>query len=174
MVEEKADTCYSQLRPVPDTQEVYMHDEGPNALIVDILTRVKEIDGDPEAARYHMEDVVDKTSDELQIWGAEAVALGAMPDTAAQQLLAAVFERADGGGSREMTLTIVFLLLVRLPQHDADLVLTVNLKRVATGSKAALTAVMDANDAPELLLGRRVLHRIVETFVVKDPGLFAA
>ena len=51
-------TC-SDLRQVPDHQEVYLDKEGFTSISFDILERVEPVADGGEALRYHLEDITE-------------------------------------------------------------------------------------------------------------------
>lgn len=54
-------TCFtcSDLRQIPDHQEVYLDKEGFTSITFDILERVDSVANDEEALKYHLEDITD-------------------------------------------------------------------------------------------------------------------
>jgi hypothetical protein len=66
-----ADSFHSNIRQVPDNQEVYLDGDGFSSVVVEILERVDLPDN--EALEYHLRDLVDDeeddvTSDKTKVW----------------------------------------------------------------------------------------------------------
>lgn len=60
---------YSDIRQVPDNQEVYLDKNGFTFITIDILERVESdsVFSDAEAAKYHLEDILESDEDH-RIW----------------------------------------------------------------------------------------------------------
>lgn len=59
-------TGYSQIREVPDHQELYLDENGYSGVIFEILEYVEK-PTDAEALQYHFADLVDGTGDETNM-----------------------------------------------------------------------------------------------------------
>jgi len=66
-------TC-SDLRQIPDHQEVYLDKEGFTSITFDILERVDSVANDEEALKYHLEDMTDSEG-HLQVLSSGSVKL---------------------------------------------------------------------------------------------------
>lgn len=55
----------SNIRQVPDHQEVYLDSEGFTSIVVEILERVDK--PDPDALKYHLEDMVEGDAEKTRI-----------------------------------------------------------------------------------------------------------
>jgi hypothetical protein len=62
----------SQIREIPDHQEVYLDTDGYSSIVIEILEYVQK-PSDAEALSYHFDDLVDGTGDSTQILGNENV-----------------------------------------------------------------------------------------------------
>ena len=59
--------CYgSEIRQVPDNQEVYLDKDGFTSVVVDILERIEK--PDIEALKFHFHDIVDEDAAETKVW----------------------------------------------------------------------------------------------------------
>jgi hypothetical protein len=56
----------SEIRQVPDNQEVYLDKDGFTSIVVDILERVEK--PDIEALKFHLNDIVDEDAGETKVW----------------------------------------------------------------------------------------------------------
>jgi len=155
----------SDLRQVPDTQEVFQEREGIHNVIFDILEYVENIEDPLEAARYHLEDYVDGDGD-LKIWNIEAVKVKSLPDDASCVNLLATTP------PHETKSTAIFLLLVRLKKHATDILITVNLHNISTGDAAEYDALFQDTLNKDLQQGKDVVQRIIDSFEIKNYKLF--
>jgi hypothetical protein len=65
-------TPHSQIREVPDHQEVYLDADGYSSLVIEILERVHK-PSNAEALQYHFADLIDGTGDSTTILAQEDV-----------------------------------------------------------------------------------------------------
>lgn len=56
----------SEIRQVPDNQEVYLDKDGFTSIVVEILERVEK--PDIEALKFHLQDIVDEDAGETKAW----------------------------------------------------------------------------------------------------------
>lgn len=68
----------SNIRQVPDNQEVYLDNAGFSSIVFDILERVEK-GNDLEALKFHLADIVEEDRGEVRVWGSQEVKLGKMP-----------------------------------------------------------------------------------------------
>ena len=61
------DTTVSEIRQVPDNQEVYLAADGLSSLVFDLGERVTDQATDEAALRFHFDDIVDE-GDEKVVW----------------------------------------------------------------------------------------------------------
>ena len=59
-------TDVSNMRQVPDHQEVWLDSEGFTSIVVEILERVEK--PDLEALKFHLEDLVEEDVGEMRVW----------------------------------------------------------------------------------------------------------
>jgi hypothetical protein len=67
----------SQIRQVPDNQEVYLDNDGLSSIVFDILERVDKPDLD--ALKYHLEDVVEDDVNATKLWTSNSAVLSKLP-----------------------------------------------------------------------------------------------
>jgi len=70
-------TNNSDIRQVPDNQEVYLSTTGFTSIVFDILERVDKPEA--EALKYHLQDIIDEDAGESQIWESSAAHLSKLP-----------------------------------------------------------------------------------------------
>ncbi|KAI0475010.1 Mog1p/PsbP-like protein [Xylariaceae sp. FL0804] len=187
----------SQLRQVPDHQEVFIDKDGFTSIIVEINERVggpgssNEIDG--EAIVTHLREILAE-DDEPRIWNSAKTQFTRLDqDIPALTLIATVTppEKSRSSKSKDQQqqpssssssaaagappapdLTAIVLTLVRLERESTDLLITINVPHIK--------GEYDESDV-DLELGRRgrligdaieYASRVWETFKIKDWGLF--
>jgi hypothetical protein len=81
---------FSNIREIPDHQEVYLDTQGYSNVIVEILERVDQSKAptDEDAIKYHLHDIVSTETDITKFWGGEDVKLPKMPYEVTSPLLA--------------------------------------------------------------------------------------
>lgn len=66
----------SEIRQVPDHQEVWLDRDGFTSVVVEVLERVEK--ADEEALQFHLSDLVEEDAGAVQVWGSTEVILGKM------------------------------------------------------------------------------------------------
>ena len=56
----------SEIRQVPDNQEVYLDPDGFTSIVIDILERVEK--PDIEALKFHLQDIVEEDEGQTKVW----------------------------------------------------------------------------------------------------------
>ncbi|VEU22413.1 DEKNAAC103456 [Brettanomyces naardenensis] len=172
----------SQLRQIPNTQEVYVC-ETPgilnkfDALIIDLLERV-DVD-DSEAIQYHLNEICKLNEVDKQ----DSVILGqdknAKADNLPNDYCAWVIsgEQAKKWG-RDETPLVLFLALIRLENVKTDLLISYNipfhdqlqiddLRRELQGDTTADNLAVKRID-----VGKQVVLRILKSLKIHDWSLF--
>ncbi|CAI4043932.1 Ran GTPase-binding protein MOG1 SKDI_10G2750 [Saccharomyces kudriavzevii IFO 1802] len=164
----------STLREVPDTQEVYVNsrreteDFGDGlatneSIIVDLLETVDKADL-KEAWKFHVEDLTELNG---------TTAWETLQEDTVQQgtkLTGLVVEVANKWGKLDLAQTVVVgVALIRLPQFDTDVVISINVPLTREESSQA-----SKNEVPPRChAAYRLLQEMVEKFHIVDPSLFA-
>ncbi|KAF2201319.1 Mog1p/PsbP-like protein [Delitschia confertaspora ATCC 74209] len=186
----------SDIRQIPDNQEVYLDVNGFSSIVVDILERVEK--PDDEALKVHLADVVSGTGDETSVVRQGGVELGKMSNTPASHIhflqtpSPPTISLSSGGAvqpvnppsgpshRRTADFTSIHLILLRLTEQTTDIVITVNVPHypgeyvkdeleggVGNGGQAgSFGKTQLMKDAEE------VVERILRSFEVRDFGLF--
>jgi hypothetical protein len=68
----------SQIRQIPDHQEVYLESEGYSSIVVEILEYIDK-PSDDEALQYHFADLVEGTGDTTNLIAQGRAVMAAMP-----------------------------------------------------------------------------------------------
>ncbi|KAI0872837.1 Mog1p/PsbP-like protein [Hypoxylon argillaceum] len=176
----------SQLRQVPDNQEVYIDKDGFTSIVIEINERIggegstPEIDG--RALTTHLEEIVREDADRLKVWNTTPTQFSKLDeDIPAYTLIATISpkappsEEADSSSAPRANtpdFTAMILTLVRLERERTDILITVNVPHIR--------GEYDEDDV-DLQLGKQgqligdavdYASRIWESFKVKDWGLF--
>lgn len=162
----------SQIREIPDHQEVYLDRDGFTSITIDILERVDHPATDEEALTYHLLDITDET-DQLCIASTNPAELSKhlVP---AYSLIASTSPTPNTDGGSD--LTIIMLLLMRLEMQNTDVLVAVNIpyrgKQFTSGvvdlSPNLASGMVDDN----FELGWDILKAIEQSFEIQDWGLF--
>ncbi|MCJ1256349.1 hypothetical protein MMC24_004170 [Lignoscripta atroalba] len=169
----------SNIRQVPDNQEVYLCTTGFTSIIFDITEHVSHLPTDEEALKYQLSDIVE-APDQVKVWSSNSARFSKFPpSTPACTLLA-----TSTTTSPTPTTTTLILLLLRLgPPHNADIVITINIPTTSsssssTSSSSSQHATPEEINFPEGKLGNAVEEgitfrdEILRTLEVRDWGLF--
>ncbi|KAL8928553.1 MAG: hypothetical protein Q9208_001787 [Pyrenodesmia sp. 3 TL-2023] len=170
----------SNIREVPDHQEIYLDASGFSSIIIEVAERVSEPSADEEALKFHFHDVVDE-HDTSSIYHTGAAKLANFPpDTPCYTLLATTTPppATNGNANRPLTptFTAIILTLIRLVPQSTDLVVTINIPHILGEQEPSDGAVNFEEGRYGSLVeeGIRVRDEVWRTLEVKDWGLFGA
>ncbi|KAI1294113.1 Mog1p/PsbP-like protein [Xylaria venustula] len=173
----------SQLRQVPDNQEVYIDKDGFTSIIIEINERVgdkgssAEIDG--RALTTHLEEVVGDDVERLKVWNTTPTQFSKLDDDIPAYTLIATLSpnvppstEADSARAAAPDFTAIVLTLVRLEHERTDILITVNVPHIR-GEYDEEEVDLQLGKQGQLI-GDAVDYasRIWESFRVKDWGLF--
>ncbi|RVE73958.1 hypothetical protein OJAV_G00036210 [Oryzias javanicus] len=163
-------TDVSGLRDIPDNQEVFVHAQTDQSLIVELVEYQADV-ADQDAARYHLEDIAGSNE-----------AVGASEVTGALELPKAELCLSECSSAWMITgaqcvskfneearnAVTVHLGVIRLPQFSTDVLITFNDPRsISPGSSSAASA--QAQGEPWT---PQDFRRLLQTASLHDPGLF--
>ncbi|MCJ1367353.1 hypothetical protein MMC16_006485 [Acarospora aff. strigata] len=160
----------SELRQVPDHQEVYLDKDGFTSITFDILERVGSVANDEEALKYHLEDICE-SEEQFRIWTSGSVKLPRLPNnTPAYTLLAS----QSGEQAQKPTSNIVgiVLTLARLEAQKTDVVITVNVPHIAGQEAVSMADLQTGTMGKQLDAALLYRNHILETFEICDWKLF--
>ncbi|KAF2814253.1 Mog1p/PsbP-like protein [Mytilinidion resinicola] len=164
----------SDIRQVPDTQEVYLDANGFTSIIFDILEWVEDAASDEAALKVHFQDIVDGSGDATNFHEVKQATLAKMPSTPAHTLLAIQTPATPPTPPRnpQPDFTAILLTLVRLAEQKTDITIAINVPHVA--EEYALGSVDLENGKPGVMLeaAAMVREKVLASFEVKDWGLF--
>ncbi|KAI5460266.1 hypothetical protein BGZ63DRAFT_244434 [Mariannaea sp. PMI_226] len=169
----------SDLREVPDNQEVWIDKDGFTSIIFDITERVggsgsgPEIDG--KAMTAHLEDMVGSDIDTVRIWNTAETEFSRLePGNPAYVLMSTQTPKSQQARnpSNAPDFTVIIMTLLRLEKLKTDILITVNVPHIK--------GEYDEEEvAPELgrngkLVGDAIEYsaQIWSSFKIKDWRLF--
>ncbi|KAH6847401.1 hypothetical protein B0I37DRAFT_374982 [Chaetomium sp. MPI-CAGE-AT-0009] len=168
----------SQIRQVPDNQEVYIDENGFTSIIFDITQRVSApgegLERDGRALTIHLEDLVGDDTDSVKVWNTTETQFSHLDDgTPAYTLIATQTPQADEsrrGSTPDFTALI--LTLLRFEKEKADVLITINVPHIK-GEYDEEEVDLALGKQGELI-GDAVEYaaKIWETFKVKNWRLF--
>ncbi|KAF2011711.1 Mog1p/PsbP-like protein [Aaosphaeria arxii CBS 175.79] len=158
----------SNIRQIPDHQEVWLDADGYSSIVVDILEYVNKT-SDEEALQYHFHDLIDGTGDSTNML---EQASASMPKTPNKPVYTLSFIQTPQPNPRkkEPEFVAIHLILLRLKEQATDIMVTVNLPHYA--NEYVKAGEGDAGVTPLMRSGEAVAKRILESFQVNDWGLF--
>jgi hypothetical protein len=173
----------SQIRQVPDNQEVWIDQNGFTSIIFDITQRVdargEGLERDGRALTIHLEDLVGDDTDSVKVWNTTETQFSHLDEgTPAYTLIATQTPQApsdpdDARRGSAPDFTALILTLLRFEKEGADVLITINVPHIK--------GEYDEDDV-DLALGKQgeligdaveYAAQIWETFKVKDWHLFA-
>ncbi|KAK5114278.1 hypothetical protein LTR62_002529 [Meristemomyces frigidus] len=173
----------SEIRQVPDTQEVWLDTEGFTSVVFDILERVDApmtagTGGNPDLAalKVHLEDIVgEEDMGRLKMVQEANVAVCAkMPPGTPVHTLVATAPAGEKmrGRTNEPDFVDLLLVVVRLEQQKTDLVVTINVPHVP-GSYDPGSVDREGGKRGPLLERAWVMRtKVLESLEVRDWNLF--
>jgi len=163
----------SNIRQVPDNQEVYLDKDGFTSIMFDITERLDDAGTDDEALKAHFQDIIE-SSDGVKVWSSDVTKLINLPDGVPSYTLVATKQPVAGERVRTPSpdFTAILLTLVRLESQKTDVVITINVPHIK--GEYVEEEVDLAGGKPGRLLEAGFLYRdqILKSFDIKDWGLF--
>ncbi|TKA66256.1 hypothetical protein B0A49_08428 [Cryomyces minteri] len=169
----------SNIRQVPDAQEVFLDADGFTSIIFDITERVLSDPGktDRDALLFHFEDIF---SEETEYALPEVQDLTSQNDRnesgqhiptymLCSRIKHSALTRSSSGLVADST--IIVLLLIRLVRQQTDIVITINLPHVSRGFEAGQD-VQQSELEKSAAIGKEYAEVILNSFQIKEWGLF--
>ncbi|KAK3698019.1 hypothetical protein LTR37_017135 [Vermiconidia calcicola] len=162
----------SEIRQVPDNQEVYLDKDGFSSIVIDILERVEKPDF--EALQFHLRDIVEEDAGETKVWTTGAAHFSKLPQGTPAYTLFATSPPGfkQRGRANEPDFVGILLTMIRLEQQKTDIIVAVNVPHIAGQYEPA--EVDPEKSKHGRLLDAAIQHRqkLMETFEIKDWDLF--
>ncbi|KAF9036743.1 hypothetical protein BJ165DRAFT_1354304 [Panaeolus papilionaceus] len=155
----------SDLRQVPDTQEVFMYPHSTVSIIVEILQRVKSSQND-DAIRFHFESLAHDNSAQ----SSHIEKIYTIPNQRGDDTPPAIVLHGEQSVPKfnhiQPDQVKIFMALYRLESKGIDLVVTFNVPIAAVGEKAAV-------DSKESEQAQSDFETFARSLNIVDFGLFA-
>ncbi|XP_062844732.1 ran guanine nucleotide release factor [Trichomycterus rosablanca] len=160
-------TDISELREIPDNQEVFAHTNTDQSFIIELLEYQSHVQ-DSQAARYHYEDVASgNKAGRTEVKEVQCVPLSHLSlsecssawSLSGVQLISKFNEQAEN-------VVNIHLCLFRLPQFTTDILITFN----DPVSISALSSSSGAGADGAWML--QDFQTFVQSFTLLDPGVF--
>ncbi|KAL8699770.1 MAG: hypothetical protein Q9201_005815 [Fulgogasparrea decipioides] len=167
----------SNIREVPDHQEIYLDASGFSSVVIELTERVSEPSSDQEALKFHFEDIVDE-HDSSKIWKTDVAHLSNFPsDTPSYFLLATTTPppATNGDAVRPLTPKFVAILLtmIRLVGTSTDIIVTVNIPHIPGHQEPTEEVNFEEGKYGSLVEeGLRIINEVWKSLEVKNWGLF--
>ena len=165
-------TDISELREIPDNQEVFAHSHTDQSLIVELVEYQGQVP-DQESARYHFEDIAGSNK-ALEPGAFEVTSVVAVPrsdlslsECSSAWMLTGIQCVSKFNEEARNTVTL-HLGLLRLPQFSTDVLITFNdPQSISPDSSSA--AAMGTHRVPWTV---QDFQRLLQTLTLHNPGLF--
>ncbi|KAF2259981.1 Mog1p/PsbP-like protein [Lojkania enalia] len=159
----------SNIRQIPDHQEVYLDANGYSSIVFDILERVEK-SSDEEALQYHFQDLIDGTGDATNVLGQGTSVMAKVPNKPVYTLTYIQTPPTPTTAPKRPIpdFVSIHLILLRLKEQGTDIVITVNVPHYP----GEYVKVAEGEATQMMEDGETVKKRVLETFDVKDWGLF--
>ncbi|XP_075711652.1 ran guanine nucleotide release factor [Rhinoderma darwinii] len=162
----------SDLREIPDNQEVFVHADTDQSIIVEIL----EYQGgmsDPDAARYHFEDVAasNDAQGRAEVVSVEPFPLAQLSLTSCSNAWALTGHQLVSKFNEQAQNTVtIHMALFRIQQHATDLLVTFNDPVAINPDSSSAGAGISEISSPAWTV--EDYHRLLCSFQLHDPGIF--
>lgn len=165
-------TDISELREIPDNQEVFAHAHTDQSLIVELVEYQGQV-ADQDAAKYHFEDIAGSNK-ALEPGSFEVTAVVpfsksevSLSDCSSAWMLTGT-QSVSKFNEEARNVVTIHLGLFRLPQFSTDVLITFNdPQSISPDSSSAASA--EAHREPWTVLD---FQRLLQTLTLHNPGLF--
>lgn len=161
----------SDLREMPDNQEVFAHCHTDQSLVVELLEFQSQVE-DQDAAKYHFEDIAGsnearkpETCDVASVVPLSKSELS-LSECSSAWLLNGV-QRVSKFNEEARNAVTIHLGLFRLPQFSTDVLITFNDPLSISPDSSSASGTQSAE--PWTV---HDFHRVLNSFTLHDPGLF--
>ncbi|XP_018581720.1 ran guanine nucleotide release factor isoform X2 [Scleropages formosus] len=163
----------SELREIPDNQEVFAHSNTDQSLIVELLEYQGHVE-DGAAARYHFEDVAQSN----EVAGPRAAQVNAVTPLPREQLamrecssawMLSGTQLVSKFNEQAKNTLDVYLGLFRLPQFSTDILVTFN-DPVSISALSSSAIVSTAETTPPWTV--QDFQQLLQSLKILDAGVF--
>ncbi|KAF7668520.1 hypothetical protein LDENG_00008990 [Lucifuga dentata] len=166
-------TDASELREIPDNQEVFAHNHTDQSLIVEVLEYQGHV-ADQDAAKYHFEDIAGSNK-ALEPGAFEVTSVMSLPkselslsECSSAWILTGTQCVSKFDEEARNTVTL-HLGLFRLPQFSTDILITFNDPQRISPDSSSASAVGPESIEPWIM---QDFHRLLTSLTLHNPGLF--
>lgn len=165
-------TDMSELREIPDNQEVFAHAHTDQSLIVELVEYQGQV-ADQDATRYHFEDIAgsNKALEPGAFEVTDVVPLSksevSLSDCSSAWMLTGT-QRVSKFNEEARNVVTLHLGLFRLPQFSTDVLITFNDPQSISPDSSSATSA-EAHREPWTMLD---FQRLLQTLTLHNPGLF--
>ncbi|KAF7688396.1 ran guanine nucleotide release factor [Silurus meridionalis] len=163
-------TDISELREIPDNQEVFAHTHTDQSIIIELLEYQGHVE-DSQAARYHFEDVAGSNKamevEQMEVMEVQCVPHSQLSLSQCSSAWILTGAQLISKFNEEAKNTVnIHLCLFRLPQYTTDILITFNnpvsISPLSSSSCAVADGVWTVQD----------FLTLVQSFQLLDPGVF--
>ncbi len=165
-------TDISELREIPDNQEVFAHAHTDQSLIVELVEYQSQV-ADQDAARYHFEDIAGSNK-ALEPGAFEVTSVVPLPKSELSLSACSCAWTLTGTQcvskfNEEARNTVTLHLgLFRLPQFSTDVLITFNDPQSISPDSSSASSVGTHREPWTV----QDFQRLLQTLTLHDPGLF--
>ncbi|KAI9827634.1 MAG: hypothetical protein M1819_006923 [Sarea resinae] len=167
----------SNIRQVPDHQEVYIDVNGYTSIIFEITEHVEkdQASTDEEAIKYHLDDIAEEPGDRLEIWSLDSVRFEKIaPSYSSYTILATHKPQQQPQRPPNPQHTTILLTLLRLPEKKTDILITINIPYIPSEAAREQIDFEAGNFGSHVEAMKEVRERVLKSFEIRDWGLFDA
>ncbi|KAI9723586.1 MAG: hypothetical protein M1812_000886 [Candelaria pacifica] len=164
----------SEIREVPDNQEVFLDKDGFASIMIDITERVDDSLSNEAALKFHFEDVVESVEG-VKIWSTAAATCPQLPtETPVYSLFATQHPPTDPtNGVPSVNFTGILMTLVRLQAQKTDLVITVNAPHVQGQFAEEDMNLEQGRPGKQIEIAQSYRDHLLRSLFIRDWTLFA-
>ncbi|XP_066517930.1 ran guanine nucleotide release factor [Hoplias malabaricus] len=160
----------SELREIPDNQEVFAHAQTDQSVIIELMEHQSQVE-DAQAARYHFEDLAGSNKASAEgLWEVREVESISLSELKLQECSSAWLLNGAQLVSKfneEAKNTVnIHLCVFRLPQYTTDILVTFN--NPVNISPLSSSAVVSTDVGWTL----QDFHTLLQSLQLLDPGVF--
>ncbi|KAM3927313.1 ran guanine nucleotide release factor [Leptodactylus fuscus] len=162
----------SDMREIPDNQEVFVHPQTDQSIIVELLEYQDMSDQD--AARYHFEDVAasNDAQGRAEVVSVEPLPLAQLSFTTCSSAWALTGHQLVSKFNEQAQNTVTInMALFRIQQHATDLLVTFN-DPISIDPASSSCSGADSSSWNTSAWTLDDFHRLVCSLQLHDPGIF--
>lgn len=167
----------SDIRPVPDAQEIFVDRNGLTNIVFDLAERVDEFT-DENAVNFHLDDIVDP-SDTMRKWSLTPTNMSHFPPNVPAYKAIAVIHKPSqltqvNGSTNHHSgehFVALLVLVIRMQEQSTDLVVTVNVPHLPGTHDFTEADLAGGRLSPLIETGLEYLERVTTSLEIKDLSI---